>query len=432
MPIAERFGTLREANVFREQFEEHLSEEDKRNERTVRIVEDAPEDVVDELHIKGQASQTKQADAAQVAQPRDLSDAEWEWAKSRGATPQDRFTLQHVKGAFAAEGVPDWTNHADVGMEKSEAREVARNIRQSEGRFGGIDPSVARDITEEEQRFSGARQANRAIRERRKQLTTRMQDLLEEHGVEQVAAAMGGFENQVPADLFETVQDMLDAFPEAREIMEGQIRNEVGAVFETIEADVEMVDPGRIEALQREAEARDISEETLERVVGRLEVAFGMRFDSFEDAIDRLQDRLSRQAGPAVKSAEITARMTSGGPSIRVESDDRDILTFQDNVRRAARRRLDLSALGSVRQTLGQIRIEDGELAEINLESGRDQLGAPDVAESESGSVPGPVVSPAPEETEQAELPAPETSAEVVASALIDALSRSRGSGGAG
>lgn len=170
-----------------------------------------------------------------------------------------------------------------------------------------------------------------------------------------------------------------------------------------------------IEVLETEVEGAQA--EGRQEAVARISRAFGQRFEDVDDAIERIQDRLERTRGPTVRSAPITVReRATGEPSVRIESDNPDFAGFRSNVQREVRRQLDLSELPRTRREIGVVRLEDGELADIDLAEGRELLGA------EPGEQPFEPREREPREQEQ--LPDVETEPEAVAADLIDALER--------
>lgn len=212
----------------------------------------------------------------------------------------------------------------------------------------------------------------------------------------------------------EECRDLLGVPSMERELTEDEILARLRENFDigaatSFETAVEAVDRQLTEAEQRGEQ----------RVLNRLQRSFGARFEDIDDAIASIQDRIERGRGPTVRSAPITARLQAGSPRIRIDSDDAAFTQFLSNVRREARRQLRLGNLPPTTREIGTIRLEDGELADINLEPGRDLLGAVEGEEPFEPRQPSAAA-----EAEQVELPAPETPAEEIIDDLIDSLRR--------
>lgn len=150
-----------------------------------------------------------------------------------------------------------------------------------------------------------------------------------------------------------------------------------------------------------------------EQIVNRLSRNFGISFDSVDDAIDRIKERTARGApGPTIESAEIQIRRAPGGELRTNFEGDRAVKEYRDNVRRRINRALDIESIqSSVWKTIGTIRLENGDLAAIDLEPGIEQYGVEEDVELEPIEVP-----------EDEGPPEPESEGDQLAASLIDEL----------
>lgn len=166
-----------------------------------------------------------------------------------------------------------------------------------------------------------------------------------------------------------------------------------------------------------ERQLRDAEEDAREAAVNRLSRSFGTRFDDLDDAVDRLRQRIAQARGERLRIADIRVRRAAGETRIFIDSDDPAFDQWLDNVQRRVSRELDLAAIEPPQTvTVGEVVLRGEQLEEIDLQQGRDRLGA--IEEPQ----------PLPEEAaarEQAELPEPETDSERLADEAIELAERS-------
>lgn len=131
-------------------------------------------------------------------------------------------------------------------------------------------------------------------------------------------------------------------------------------------------------ALEERVEAAPADEAAEEEAaLNRLSRAFGRPFDSIQDAIRDIQERLAEARGQRLDITPIEARRTQGGElRLEVESTDPDVLQFRGAARQRIERELDLSNLGPTFTEVGEIRLRGGDLVGIDLTIGREKLGA--------------------------------------------------------
>lgn len=211
----------------------------------------------------------------------------------------------------------------------------------------------------------------------------------------------------------EECRDRLEGPTTERQLTEDEV---LGRLRENFDVGAATDFASAIENIQQQIEQAEQTGE--QRVLNRLQRSFGARFEDVDDAISSLQDRIERGRGPTVRSAPIEARRQAGEARIRIASDAAVFSQFRANVRREARRQLQLGNLPRTWREIGTIRLENEQLADIDLSPGRDLLGG---VEGEDPFEPQPAE---PDEDEQAELPEPETPAEQVADDLLESLSR--------
>lgn len=200
-----------------------------------------------------------------------------------------------------------------------------------------------------------------------------------------------GFETAGTEDLIEELRERFDlgmAPPEA--------------IIEDLQQRIE-------EAEEAVEEERELTQSEIEDVaINRLERGFGMRFDSLDDAIRRLQERIERARGQRLRIAPIIARRSGDDVLIRIDDGD-DFQPFREPVNKRARRELDLSNVTTTWTEIGDVRLRGEDLEEIDLSEGREKLGAveePQPLEIERGP------------TEQQELEA--VTAETIVDRIID------------
>lgn len=174
-----------------------------------------------------------------------------------------------------------------------------------------------------------------------------------------------------------------------------------------------------LEELQ--SEVRQADRRTEEAIINRLERGFGQQFDSIDDAIDRLRERIAAARGERLRLADVEVRRVGDEVRVRIDTselaqeDEQLFRPWEDNVERRVRRELDVTQLPnpSTWVTVGEIGVRGEDLDMIDLQEGRERLGA--VAE------PQPLEAER-VEREQAELPAAETDADELADRALELL----------
>lgn len=172
---------------------------------------------------------------------------------------------------------------------------------------------------------------------------------------------------------------------------------------------------------QLEDRIRRADREGREAALNRLSRATGTSFEDVGEAIDAFRERIARARGERLLIGRIEVRRVSDEVRVRIEPGDvtqREAERFdqwRDNVERRVRRELDLGQLPSPSPWIdvGEILLRGEDLDQIDLEQGRERLGA--VAEPQ----------PLEEEQvdrEQVELPTPETDADELARRALEAL----------
>jgi hypothetical protein len=255
----------------------------------------------------------------------------------------------------------------------------------------------------------------RAAQNLMRQVRETLRELMDEYGLLAVADTLGEQPTGLPADAQDDLEEVVDEFGVG--IVDEVVEERVSQVLSAIDSDLRLVSDERLENTKRRLQqARsEARRQGRAAVLERLERAFGLRFEDVDEAIERLSDRSGRQ--PSIKIANIVGRMTATGPTVRIDSQDAAFAEWIDAARREARRQLELENLGDTNTKLGVIRLADGELMDIDYEEGRAALGAVE------GEAPFEQRTPFdPEETEQEELPEPQTEPEEVAQDLINAL----------
>ncbi|WP_435318486.1 hypothetical protein [Haloarchaeobius sp. TZWSO28] len=113
------FGGLADASAFRDDHEDHLCPHDDRRQKTVTLVSDAPERVLDQAAVGAAVSREDRNGPGQIP----LSDAERDridFTKARASVPHARA----VKGIARDAGVDDWTAYYDATLTVDEHRGV--------------------------------------------------------------------------------------------------------------------------------------------------------------------------------------------------------------------------------------------------------------------------------------------------------------------
>lgn len=227
----------------------------------------------------------------------------------------------------------------------------------------------------------------------------------DEYGFETVVDALNE-EPFVPDDIQEEVFAVLTEVPP--DMYDAVLRDRIGAVLEALGNDLQIVRTDRLESLREDAMVgRDAPENVREarrELLTRLESGFGQRFESIDDAIRRLQERIERARGERLTIAPIEIRRSGDEILIRVE-DGGEFDKFRQPARQRIVNELDLSELGRTWTTVGEVRLRGDDLEALDLEIGRERLG--------STSAPQPL------EIEQRELAQTELE-DVTANAIAD------------
>lgn len=177
------------------------------------------------------------------------------------------------------------------------------------------------------------------------------------------------------------IEDVIDEAQGAsmteREAEEARVRQDL---LEQIVAtvDIPLRAPTSVEdAAEQIAEYVESAEERERaRILRELEVRFGIGGnDSIEELIGKLSERVGSGGGPRVQSAPITARQTSSGPSISFDTTQEGFARHRGDVTDEARRVLRLENLPRNRIEIGVVRLEDGEVAELDFSEGQERLG---------------------------------------------------------
>jgi hypothetical protein len=120
------FGTRDDANAFREEYEEHLCPHDDRRRKTVTLVSDAPDRVVEQATVQAASSRDEQG--SRGGQP-PLDDHE------RDRIDFESTNVLHarsVNGIAREAGVDDWLAYYDPTLTVDEHREVMEEAARDE------------------------------------------------------------------------------------------------------------------------------------------------------------------------------------------------------------------------------------------------------------------------------------------------------------
>jgi hypothetical protein len=155
-----RFGTLDTANEFRDDHEEHVADNDKRNMKTVRFDPDTPDNVIDAAEtdaLVSRGDETKKYDQAK------LTDDEKEQLKARDGWTwnQNGFEAMYAKGALTAEGATDWLNYYEAGMDQSDALAMLEQGKEAEAATGAGTGIQAERVDSEDSVAARARQVEK-------------------------------------------------------------------------------------------------------------------------------------------------------------------------------------------------------------------------------------------------------------------------------
>ncbi|WP_256299934.1 hypothetical protein [Haloarchaeobius salinus] len=142
------FGDRTAANQFRDDHANHLCSDDDRRKRTVTLVSDAPEQVLDQAAVAAAVSREDHRGTGQL----ELSESERDridFSKSRASIPHARA----VKGIATSEGVDDWTAYYDPTLSVDEHQGVMERASRDE-RGSRMDSEKTAD-----ERLAGVEQA---------------------------------------------------------------------------------------------------------------------------------------------------------------------------------------------------------------------------------------------------------------------------------
>lgn len=122
------FGTKDEADVVREEYEDHLCPDDDRRLKTVTFQKGTPERVLEDASIRAAATREEREGPGQL----ELTDGERDridFSKERASIPHARS----VKALMRDEGVDDWTAQYDPTLTVDEHRDVAKQAAREGG-----------------------------------------------------------------------------------------------------------------------------------------------------------------------------------------------------------------------------------------------------------------------------------------------------------
>lgn len=340
------------------------------------------------------------------------------------APPQIEQAIKRLDAIAAAEGSAivetDWESEVDSAISLSENEdhmlEIGGKLPEDEIEFAGT-----RAMTEDEAE---------EILDICEQLDGAGVDVLEavfaEEGAQAAAMLQG---TSFTEDEIEAVLDGIadefdplfvsDAIVECRDLLAGpELVEREAAIQEILE---ELRERFGVTALTMERAFAQLEDrlaraehQSQEPATNRLSRAFGERFGSLDEAIDRLRERIAAARGERLRIADIRVRQAAGDTRVFIDSDDQAFTEWLDNVQRRVRRELDLSAIPEpATVTVGEILVRGETLDEIDLTQGRERVGA--------------VAEPLPEERtarEQETLPEPETDVEALADRAIELLER--------
>lgn len=195
-----------------------------------------------------------------------------------------------------------------------------------------------------------------------------VEDQFQEFGIQAVADA---FENRAPPALQQRFDDVFAEF--GPDLYRDIAFNEIGRVVDDFDIDGQLVSDDLLESLREEAEQGTDNGEALRdaerRVLDRLEVAFGQRFDDLDDAIESLRDRIDSLQQLDVRTGDITLRGNRDAPpSVSVEIGFGE---FESRVREQVDRAIDRDALSDLPRTFtqraGSVRVAGDEIQLIDL-----------------------------------------------------------------
>ncbi len=144
LPLSEtvEFGSKAAADRFRDDYEEYVCPvDDDRRLKTVALVSDAPEHVLDRAHVEAASGRSERASGAGQVE---LTDAEKDRLGPFSGNNSYRKAAA-VKGIMRAEGVDDWTSYYDETLSVDEHRDLAERAAQSGGGGRRLDAEDSTD-----------------------------------------------------------------------------------------------------------------------------------------------------------------------------------------------------------------------------------------------------------------------------------------------
>ncbi|MBZ6496009.1 hypothetical protein [Natrinema longum] len=199
-----RFGTIDVANSFRDDHPDHLAPVDDRRTKTVTIVSEAPDYVVDEAV---RLAESGKAEKAQQFGQEELTANERQQLEDRGSWEAHRhlFHAQSAKAILQGHGIDDWLSFYDPDLTTDEHRSHADEWKQQE-----VGDRL--DADEERRQAQVAKQAEKVHGE----MCSSAEDACSD-GKEDACEALleeCGYDRDDIEDLIGTVDD-LDEDPEA-------------------------------------------------------------------------------------------------------------------------------------------------------------------------------------------------------------------------
>lgn len=193
-------------------------------------------------------------------------------------------------------------------------------------------------------------------------------DVQDAFGFDVVQDAIVECRNELQGPSFEEESYEIDLLHRLRENFDIGPATSVDSAFEAIQEQIDTAEAhGRAQALNR------------------FQRAFGVRFESIDDAINRLQDRIEKGKGPSVRSGTVRVYHKEGDerPSVNIRG-EADFSPYKGQVRERVEAELDWRNIQSAGWVgVGHVRLEDDELVSVDLSEGREKIGA-------TGPRPGP------------------------------------------
>lgn len=128
MPKIE-FGTKEAADVFRDEWQEYLCPDDDRRLKTVTVVSDTPEHVIERAEIEAAAGRSERSGNGGQVELADTERDRINFSEGHASVPHARS----VKGIARSEGVDDWLAYYDASLTVDEHRNVMAQAAQEGG-----------------------------------------------------------------------------------------------------------------------------------------------------------------------------------------------------------------------------------------------------------------------------------------------------------